>query len=162
VGYLYGGSFSCGGIGDVALYTKTGFFTCVNEQGRIDTIIDAPGGNGAEFGVYFLSSDCGGDAYVVSDAGYFIGGFVIESQFGLYSVPHGTYSAYMTYFSNPASPTTCNSVGTYSAHGIKADRNDPIATGISKSPWQPPLTVEVLPDIVLDDVIFFEGFELGY
>jgi len=162
IGYLYGNGSNYCANGGFAVISRTGYFACVNNDGHLDGQIYPPGGMLIGYTWYFLSTDCTSvPEYLLGQAD---GGAVVSAYtLGIIMVSKGQTSIPRTFYSNEGSGG-CFSIagGTgLTAKSVSATSNDPTVTGIFDGPYAPPMSLQVVPDSVLTDEIYFDSFEFA-
>lgn len=167
VGYL-SDSDMCPTGDAVAVYSKNSYLACFSfgassAYALISPYILPPGdasivGPVQGTRLYYSTTDCSGQAYV----GSYTGGFVLSTPIGILAarfVP----GEYQPYFSVQYASPTCSPDNSNSSYFLMpVDPATPQLTSFNPSPYKAPLMVEVLPDSVLDDVIFFDSFDESY
>jgi hypothetical protein len=166
IGYVLGSDYCTAGPGAVAVISKTGYLTCVNvDYGEIDFGIIPPGGAGLDGG-YFLTTDCSGALYAAGNNPAYSGGMEFRSSGGYYlvMVPPGSLPSSRMIGSHQIARSSCDTFGgsPQSMDTIPMFPADSAVTGISAVPYRAPLSIQVLPDSSLEDVIFFDGNEFLY
>lgn len=143
--------------------STTGYATCVSvTNGRIVPRFIPPGSGGViDSNLRFESADCTGPGFACSGNGVLVGGFVFNSSAGLRTVVPGAVSS--QFFNASFLDGVSNSCIVISNPGFQnclpALPFVPAETGLSSVPYSPPLRISIVDESLMNDVIFFDGFD---
>jgi len=111
---------------------------------------------------YFLSTDCTGvPEYLLGQAD---GGAVVSAYtLGIVMVTKGQTAVPRTFHSDKGSGgcASITSSSGFTAKSVSATVNDPAVTGIFDGPYTPPMSLQIVPDSLLNDEIYFDSFEFA-
>ncbi len=166
IGYLAAHGCSADqGESQFAFISATAYAGCVSAvSGRIGARLAPPGSSWlVQNDLGFKSPDCSGQAMLcVPAAGYLAGGFIIRTRPGITYAAHGQQSeltginseikgGYSEKCTPLVTPTqmSCVSASFFNAQEL----------GVQWSNYQAPLSIAVIDDNLLLDVIFFDGVD---
>lgn len=166
VGYYAG---TCGNDeNDWKVYSASGYFACVEKlSGEFDSSMAL-----TDSGIYardgaFNAFDCAADRYAYSSnpsSGPFYGGFVLfaSHDHATYTLNEAKLASVVDLFSagGPAFNSTCSNFAVeFITYALPSFDNQLAVTGFSSVAYSAPLRIQPAADNVLNDVVFFDGFE---
>lgn len=160
IGY-YVGSAGCASAGDFSVYSRQNYLACFEPAGTMASSVVVPSQPVATSGIYYVSIDCTGQTYantMESTTGGFAFLAATSGAASIYIVPPGASS--FAYYNSYWDGGTCLEFPPGNQAWLTPiEPNVPELSGFSRVPYIAPLSIQVLPDSALDDVIFFDTFQ---
>jgi hypothetical protein len=146
--------------GSTIVHSARGYrFAVRADNGTVASPTTDVGGVTYDSALVFTSVNCTGQAYVtVSSAGAVSGGMVLPAgSRGLHSIDKAVQAQVLAMGSS-FSGTACTTITPGLFAVVPAHPNNPAVTGVSNTPYAPPIRLELLPLSMLYRV-FSDGFE---
>jgi hypothetical protein len=163
LGYSWGDSRCYSG--SLGVLSKTNYFACYRPNGIMDNSLMPIGAtsNPVNGGLYYTATDCTSPPMVNVESVMVEGGFAFLNNYaGQFMAPPARKPYTTTAMAWTATGPCTTTSSPYTAVFMNVDPSVLAVTGFSLSPNQSPLTVQILPDTAIDDVIFFDGFDGAY